>query len=78
MDNRFQIVGYVLTVAGLWIAASLWSPSSIPYGTWAWMTLGVMGLGLVLSAMGSGLWPAPVVAQLLVDHDTPAGPRNGA
>lgn len=47
----------------------------IPDTASAWITLTALGVSLVLSAMWSGLRPAPAVAPL---RDAPAGPRNGA
>lgn len=81
MENRFQLVGYlVLTVAGLCTAASLLSPGFIPETTsvGTTVTLGALGVSLALSAVWSGLRPAHAVALRLRNHETPAGPRDGA
>ena len=81
MGNPFQRLGYaMLTVAGLCIAVSLMSPGFRPdntsVGTAA--TLGALGVSLALSALWRGRRPAHTAALLLCNHQTPAGPQDGA
>ena len=77
VENRFQMLGCAMLVAGLCIAASLLSPGMPDYtSVEATATLGALGVSLALSAVWRGLRPADAVVPLL-SHKTPAEPRDG-
>jgi membrane associated rhomboid family serine protease len=81
VENPFQRLGYaMLTVAGLGIAVSLFSPGFRPDNpsVETTATLCALGVSLALSAVWGGRRPAHAAALLLCRHKTPAGPQDGA
>lgn len=73
-DDEFDMTSLALALSIAWVVL----PPGFTANICACIMLGAMDFSLVPPALCNGLRPAPAVARLPFDHDSSAGPRNGA